>query len=669
MLPSFFEFRMLENSLEEEDTFIEILTELISKKEIKDIAKILKSTGVLINQYPGKHKYKNLIERIDKQLLEKDMTLWTLYKSQSEMLNSLFQICYKDNNYKKAEKLPRHIEIQSFLTVLELSLTSLRQDVTLPIKLDFDFAFNNHDSVVMAKEKMFNYIALIAGSILNYLVYHKKPKLEHIDYRANITNANLISSAHHFSAYDKINVLKDIVDYWRYYDCKVIQKNNAVIIEPKEKEYYLANDISLKRFETRREKLNIELEHIDLSEHEINEVTNQLPPNKFLSKDEIATYYNTKEYFYLDNLDHEILDVPFKEWIRAYSVIKLISNNFLKSRNFSDEMSLLQVCLQLDKEQLRLHLIEYGVSKKYTNCIIDKLTFGNKDTDLFDTPLLCFNENEYLIIPTLALNIDIARVLMCNFLKKKSNMDFKGTGFENQVLEELREKGICCNGLLAKGKLNENEEEREFQCDVAFILNDDLYLCECKSYSQPTTHRGFYELVDKKYDTVVDQFKKITDFYKKNLNLVRSGLNLSDSWTPRKIYKLILVSSPLGAREKIDDTYFIDHSAFSIFLERKRPSIVDIERKTGYEFSFYSFLDGDITSDKMIKLFKTPPQVDMEKKRRRRIYKEIPFGELIVKKFDFQTKFDDKISLTDKNISKYLKKIEKAYFNKKSQYN
>jgi hypothetical protein len=667
MLPMYLNYRTLENNLENQDKFIEILSTMLLEKGVTETTIILKSTGVLINPYPGKHKYRNLIKKIDnafQKFSQEDIKLWTLYKNQSEIFNSLFQICYQEESYLTAVCLFRNIEIQTFLAVLEISLTTLKHDTPMPIKLNFEFAFTNYDSVAMAKERMFNYIANIAGSILNYLVYHKKPQIWNTDIDSHeiITNENLINSSHHFSAYDKINVLNDMVDYWRYNDCTMNQKNKTINFEPKLKEVYLANDISLKRFETRREKLNIELEYLDFSKHVINHRTNQLPPKQFVSKDEIATYYNCKQYFYLETLDQVILDVPFKEWIRAYSVLKIISNDFIKQRDFSQELKLSTVCLLLNKQQIESHFYEFGISIGNMQKIIDRLTYGSKDTDLFDTPIINFKENEYIIMPSLAINTDIARVLMCNFLKKKSNMDFKGTGFENQVLKELSEKGIKCSGLYAKGKLVGDSEERPFQCDVAFILNEDLYLCECKSFSQPTTHRGFYNLIGKKQDTTNDQFKKIADFYKLNIDIVRAKLNLPHSWNPRKIYKFILVSTPLGSREKIGDTFVIDYSAFSTFLQRNKPSIVDIEGKTRYEFNFYSILNGDISSEKMLKLFKNPPQVDMEKKRRRRIFKQTPFGDYTLVAFDFQTRFDDKISLKDKNLNKYLNKFSKTYF-------
>jgi len=666
-LETFLEFRNLEDKLANEVVFMEEVKENISKRGLLETIKILKCTGILINQYPGPNKYIKLIQNIDKLFrgfYDNEIELWNYYKNQAEILNNLFQQCYKEEAYLIASSVTREMEIQAFLSMFELILTSILGEKPVPIEFNFQFANSNYSSEAISKEHMFNYISTSAGTILNFLLHYQK-KPNKIEWDCLISEEQLKMSAHHFIVYDKINILKDIVDYWKFNECKVKTSGQVINIEPKNKNVYLANDISLKRFETRRQKLNIEIEHLSIGKSAIDNKATELPPQKFISRDERATYYNCKMYFYLESMDQQILNVPFKEWIRAYSVLNLIAKDFINKRELNHDdlsLNLYKVCPRIRRTDLISHLVKYGVKPENLNIIIDNLTFKAKETDLFDTPLIYLTEEEYTLVPSLVAKMDITRVMMCNFLKKKSDMGFKGSGFEKQVIKDLTNEKIKCCGLHAKGVSKETNEEREYQCDVAFLLDNDLYLCECKSYSQPTTHRGFYELIDKKQDTAENQFKEITDFYSENMDIVRRNMNFPESWSPRKIYKIIIVTPALGSREKYKDTYFIDYSAFSTFIQRSKPALFDVNDKVRYEFDFYSVFSGPISSEKMLKFLNSPPQVDMERKRRRRITKQIPFGEYTLVKFDFQTKFDDKISLMDKNLIKFLNKFGKTYF-------
>lgn len=670
-MQKFLEFRNFENKLTNETAFLGEVKERITRNGLFETIKVLKCTGILINQYPGSHKYTKLIQMTNDLLNElydkNDLKLWSDYQDQAEIINQLFQQCYKEESHSIASSLAREVEIQSFLVVFELCLTSLRSEQPIPIKLDFEFANSNYSSEAISKERMFNYISNNAGTILNFLLHYKKKRLSKIEWDCSIPCEYLIKSAHHFNVYDKVNVLKDLVDYWKYNECKIKSNEQTVNFKPQNTSDYLANDISLKRFETRREKLNIEIEHLNIGKAVINDQIKELPPKNFISDNERAAYYNCQKYFYLNNMDHQILGVQFKEWIRTYSVLDLMANEFINKRVIpfdTSTLNLYKIYPRINQDELTSQLVKYGINKGNVITILDNLTFTSIDTDLFDTPLICLDEKEYTIVPSLVARMDITRVMMCNFLKKKTNMDFKGIGFEKQVIKDLTEENIKCCGLYARGASKKNNLEREYQCDVAFLLDNDLYLCECKAYSQPTTHRGFYELIGKKQDTADNQLKEIADFYIENLDIVRRNLNLPDSWFPRKVKKLMIVTPALGSKEKYNDTYFIDYSAFLTFVHRSKPALFNLQRKVKYEFNFYTVLDGSISSDKMLKFLNSPPQVDMEKKRRRRVTKKIPVGNLVLIKFDFQTKFDDKISLEDKNLKKYLNKFGKTYFKK-----
>ncbi|WP_213523597.1 hypothetical protein [Paenibacillus sp. J31TS4] len=242
-------------------------------------------------------------------------------------------------------------------------------------------------------------------------------------------------------------------------------------------------------------------------------------------------------------------------------------------------------------------------------------------------------------------------------------MDFKGPRFEDRIISDLKERNIVVGSLFASGSINKGSE-RDFQCDLAFILGNELFLCELKAFSQPTTHRGFYELLGKKEEATL-QLQSISKFYSENLNLVRSQLGVLDSWSPRKIYKLLIVTTPVGVSRKVNDTFIIDYSAFSMFITRTKPGLTAISKRLHIEFNVFPEFNGEITTEKFIKFLKKPVQVEFEKKRRKQISKGIKYGNFNVKIFDYTTKFDDKISQDDENAKKLILKIGRNVFKSK----
>ncbi|WP_079908711.1 hypothetical protein [Paenibacillus sp. 32352] len=665
----YLEFRNIEAKLNNSIEFLEMIKKLTIERGVTDTIQIIKSTGLLINQYPGRHKYQKLIDDVEK-LIEswqdsKAIILWNEIKGQAEVINTLFQISYQSDEYLEAENIPREIEVEAFIAALEISLSSLlNEPLPLTNKFNFGHAFSKHDSISLAKAKLFDHFSNISGAILNYLIFHKKPKVT-IQPDLRLIEGTIINSMNHITSYDKIYILKDIVDYWKYNQYKMKLTGKTIYFEAKNKTNYLANEISLSRFETRREKINIEIghHHKEYAVHPINSEASELAPTQFIDTDEVMTFYSCMEYFYLDTFDQMISDVSLMEWIRALTILKIMCKKHKGNRKVDDPITLLSLCLVVDKKEIENHFTNHGIAKDNVIKIIDQLTFSTKDTDLFDTPLLRVNESQFVIVPSIVASMDITRVLMCNFLKKESNMDFKGYGFEKVIIADLLKQNIVAGGLNTKGLLV-NGTERTFQCDLAFILGNDLFLCEIKAFSQPTTHRGFYELLKKKEEATV-QLESISEFYSNNIHIVRSQLGLPEMWSPTKIYKLLIVTPPVGMCENINNTFVIDYSALSTFFERKKPGITALSARKQLEFNIYPELNGEITTEKLLKFLKKPRQVMFEKDRRRQCIKGITYGEFGVKIFDYETRFDDKISQEDESVKKYLLKVGKTVFKKK----
>lgn len=643
----FLEFRDLESLAKKENEYIKKLEEKfenMSKENnhsLEDIIKIVKNTGILIHPYPGESNYEKLIKKIDNFFYEKKneklTSFWNNYKFEASIINNLFQEIYESVEYKTTLEIPSKIEVQTYLACLEIILSQINNINCYPISIEFEHASKSFDSDEARNRDMFDYISIISGKILNYLLWYKQNNIS-INTNIKLEKKYLLLASNHFSSYDKINLLNDVSDYWKYYDYKIKQKyeDSEISFTPRKAEY-LKNTISTSRFESRRHLINIQVEHLKIDKKIINRHNPKLPHKEFINRDEFISYHTFVEYFYINNIEMKILNVPANQWIRSLSILKKKANEFLETRKIKEDSHLYDICLYFDRKNLVADFLKYGIENENIDTIFKNLIFNSRNNDLFDAPLIQIDQNSFLIVPSILANIDTTRVLMCMFLEKKTDMNFKGIGFENKIIKELKSQNIIASSLNSKRK-NKSGEDRIYQCDVAFLIDNDLFICECKAYSQPVTHRNYYELIDKKEDTITVQLKQIFDYYKNNLDIVKSQLKLPTDYKFNKIHSLLITTVPLGKSEKINSTFIIDHSAFSNFIRREDPTIPILSQNKGCKLDLFSLYKGEITKEKFLKFLKSPLPIELEKKRRREISKSIPLEKSNLSIFDYAIK-------------------------------
>ncbi|MEA3422993.1 MAG: hypothetical protein U9Q80_04230 [Bacillota bacterium] len=217
--------------------------------------------------------------------------------------------------------------------------------------------------------------------------------------------------------------------------------------------------------------------------------------------------------------------------------------------------------------------------------------------------------------------------------------------FEGIVIDVLKANGIKANSIKKKGRLNGNDE-REFQCDCAFALNNDLVLVECKAFTQPFSSRSFYEYINKK-EEAIEQFKSIAEFYTNNIDYVREAIDLDDSWNPRNVVKIILTTVYSGMNESIGEYNFMDFSTFKSLVDRNPPSINILDDKKIRKFTLknYPMYEGKLTANKLMNCIKMPPSVDLEYKRSEKTYIDMTVGNVILRSIRWKHKFDSEIPL------------------------
>ena len=290
-------------------------------------------------------------------------------------------------------------------------------------------------------------------------------------------------------------------------------------------------------------------------------------------------------------LDVKIKNIPISEWMNAYFALK----KYIKEQKYRYEyerVSFFNYGVRnkhsKTKDEWKEILIKYGASKGYVDSIFETMIFDKKSVDLFDDPFVpCCGK--YFVVPWLINEMEVGRVLLSKF-SNKSGADFKGYAFEEYILEVLKYCGIPATAM----------KNKDYQCDVAFLLNDVLFICECKN-------RGVHKGNDLSFDEMDDdiaQIDRIFNFYKDNPNIVKKCFQDAgyDKITFNEVQKFIIYSKVTHDVLKRKGVFIMDIYKFlqplgrdemTDYLAKKYPSV-------------NASLTGEITAQKIINYYSYP---------------------------------------------------------------
>lgn len=287
----------------------------------------------------------------------------------------------------------------------------------------------------------------------------------------------------------------------------------------------------------------------------------------------------------------KIKNIPISEWMNAYFALK----KYIKGQKYQykyERGSFFNYGVRnkhsKTKDEWKEILIKYGTSKGDVDSIFELMIFDKKSVDLFDNPFVpCCGK--YFVVPWLINEMEVGRVLLSKF-SDKAGTEFKGYAFEEYILEALKYCGIPATAM----------KNKDYQCDVAFLLDDVLFICECKN-------RGVHKGNDLSFDEMDDdiaQLDRISNFYKDNPNIVKKCFQDAgyDKIAFNEVQKFIIYSKVTHDALKRKGVFIMDIYKFlqplgrdemTDYLAKKYPSIKEN-------------LIGEITAKKIINYYSYP---------------------------------------------------------------
>ncbi|QAY91502.1 NERD domain-containing protein [Pseudomonas sp. ACM7] len=292
---------------------------------------------------------------------------------------------------------------------------------------------------------------------------------------------------------------------------------------------------------------------------------------RFISMDEAITVASLSEILAFDVItDYEKYHgLTLREWVRGYSSLRLLAE-----RKYSD-VSLVTI----DRAVLKKELCACKIPESSVFDLIKHLTFGLNCHDLFDSPLIFSEGHKFSFFPQAILSCNLINVILSKLgsldvefdkkrkgkakeakgsSKKSKIASKKGDGFEKKIVSFFKGLHYECVST------SFNIDDAQYQYDALLILDDTLFLIECKNTSISGNHAvqasRYFEFISK----TIGQIKRLERALKARPEIVESlfGRKLSELTIVPLILNSLTYSCP-----PIEGVYISDNSALSKFFK------------------------------------------------------------------------------------------------------
>jgi hypothetical protein len=309
---------------------------------------------------------------------------------------------------------------------------------------------------------------------------------------------------------------------------------------------------------------------MEISEPELTELASGFPA---VSETERKRDYRSEEeqvaidvldgFYHLpvDDESEEIGGLTLRHWIKGYSFL----TGMVRQRNQADALR----AIRTSEEELVAGLRTTGLTEEQAKKFIGLTTFGRNAQDLFDAPLIKVEGGGYLFFTgpyrsALVGVIALSRISSLNRQRdeegnamSEGSFPDKGKHFENRVIQLF-----CAHGIKAVGfryKIGNDE----YDCDVAALIGETVFIFECKNRSLPLGHLPSLYYFREALQHAKRQVKRNVQHFTDHPEILQKKLGTEAKW--QRFVPVVLQALPWSAPPE-DGVYFYDGSALMQFV-------------------------------------------------------------------------------------------------------
>lgn len=303
-----------------------------------------------------------------------------------------------------------------------------------------------------------------------------------------------------------------------------------------------------------------------------------------------------KRSLHQQNEDLQIKEIPIKYWIKAYECLINYSKRFWKVFNESFICWIAQkiktILMVKSHKSWVKQLTRSGIPVDYADKILGYMIHTNKSDDLFDFPFISIR-GKYLLCYSLLSNANGGLVLESRFNQPDISYSERGHAFEEYVMHFFAERNIPAT------RLHRKENKIEYECDLAFVLDNVLFLCELKDYGDKQIRKGMCDF----YVDDVNQLLRIGNYFEDNKDyVIEQFLKKGHKVNYNKTIKILVYNTYLQSINDVNGVRVID---FNTFIAPIRRGNLDLRVCDIYAGPI-DCLVGNFTAKKFLKYIKTP---------------------------------------------------------------
>lgn len=198
------------------------------------------------------------------------------------------------------------------------------------------------------------------------------------------------------------------------------------------------------------------------------------PGLEFSEINKLASTVVIEKVLSLDTKDEmcKCLGLTLSQWLEGYSALqKYISENYLEE----NKASLIPF---FTRPEIIDVLIRGGLKSGLAEIFLDNVTFGPSSYDLYDTPIIKF-EDEYMVYGPALKNALLHELVISNVSRNKEKLQRKGSALEKKFFKLLEKTG------LKPRQIKEKRNGEEYEFDVVLLWSGVLFVFECKNRAIP----------------------------------------------------------------------------------------------------------------------------------------------------------------------------------------
>lgn len=239
-----------------------------------------------------------------------------------------------------------------------------------------------------------------------------------------------------------------------------------------------------------------------------------------------------------------------REWIRGYASLHLIIGSKAKETPLAT----------YELAELEEHFLNFGIPEAQIPTLIGHLTFDRNSRDLYDSPLIRYQGDKFVILTEAFKASNLPNVILSRLSSLETQFDQKGKGFEKKVVKFLKEGGYNCEAT------DFSYNGAPYEYDALLLLDDTLFLIECKNRTLSGNHAVSARRYANFVGETIEQIKRLEFGLNARPEIVES---LFDRKLAELTIVLVILNSLTYSSPALNGVYNTDYSAFSKFFNDK----------------------------------------------------------------------------------------------------